>query len=79
MQGSEFHQYFNSFPSIQKHFKGIFSIDTLPKYLKLCHFLICNTDISTGTGLHWFVLIRNSKNGMECFDSLGISPDKKEN
>ena len=79
MQGSEFHQYFNSFPSIQKHFKGIFSIDTLPKYLKLRHFLICNTDISTGTGLHWFVLIRNSKNGMECFDSLGISAEKKEN
>jgi hypothetical protein len=78
MQGFEFYQYLNAFPTLKKHFKGIFSIDTLPKFLKFRHFLICNTDISTGSGLHWFVLIRNSKYGIECFDSLGISSNKKE-
>ena len=78
MQGFEFHEYLNAFPVLKKHFKGIFSIDTLPKVLKFRQFLICNTDIKTGAGLHWFVLIRNSKYGIECFDSLGISSYKKD-
>ena len=78
MHGFEFHEYLNAFPVLKKHFKGIFSIDTLPKVLKFRQFLICNTDIKTGAGLHWFVLIRNSKYGIECFDSLGISSYKKD-
>ena len=45
--------------------------------LKTRQFIICNTDISTGIGLHWFCLIRTSKTTIECFDSLGISTDKK--
>ena len=78
MQGFEFHRYLNAFPMLKKQFKGIFSIDTLPKYIKFRQFLICNTDQSTGSGIHWFVLIRNSKYCIECFDSLGISSHKKD-
>ena len=78
MQGFEFHQYLNAFPMLKKQLKGIFSIDTLPRYLKLRQFLICNTDMSSGSGLHWFVILRNSSNSLECFDSLGISAHKKE-
>ena len=78
MQGFEFHRYLNALPLLKKHFKGIFSIDTLPKFLKFRQFLICNTDVSTGAGIHWFVLIRNSKHGIECFDSLGITAYKKD-
>ena len=78
MQGFEFHQYINAFPMLKKQFKGIFSIDTLPKSLKLRQFLICNTDLSSGSGQHWFVLLKNSPKSLECFDSLGVSFEKKE-
>jgi hypothetical protein len=78
MQGFQFNKFFENFPYIRKHFTGVFSIDTLPKSIKYRHFCICNTDISTGEGQHWFTLIRTSKNEVECFDSLGINTDKKE-
>jgi hypothetical protein len=77
MQGFEFKEYLDKLPNLKKYYRGIFSIDTLPKILKLRQFIICNTDISTGTGLHWFCLIRTSKTTIECFDSLGISISKK--
>ena len=77
MQGFEFHQYIDAFPMLKKHFKGIVSIDTLPRYLKLREFLICNTDLSSGSGQHWFILLKNTPTSLECFDSLGISTEKK--
>ena len=39
-------------------------------------FCICNTDVSSGIGKHWFVLLRSSKTTLECFDSLGITAEK---
>ena len=77
MQASEFNQYFDHFPFLKKHFVGIFAIDTLPKSLKFRKFCICNTDVSSGSGKHWFSLLRNSKTSVECFDSLGINAEKK--
>ena len=77
MQGFELTKFFDYLPNLKKHYRGIFSIDTLPKSLKLRQFLICNTDSSLGSGLHWFCLIRSSKFTVECFDSLGITPSKK--
>jgi hypothetical protein len=77
MQGFEITEYLNKFPYLKRHYRGIFSIDTLPKFLKIRQFVICNTDISTGNGLHWFCLLRSSKTSIECFDSLGISSSKK--
>jgi hypothetical protein len=78
MQGSEFYQYFEKFPNIKSHFDGIFSIDTLPKTIKYRHFCICNTDLSSGLGEHWFCFVRNSNYEIESFDSLGFSKEKKE-
>jgi hypothetical protein len=78
MQGVEFYQYFEKFPEINKSFKGIFSIDTLPRRIKYRTFCICNTDTQNGTGKHWICFIKTDKSDIECFDSLGISSDKKE-
>ena len=78
MQGSEFYEYFDHFPYLKPRFKGIFAINTLPKFLKFRHFCICNTDISSGSGQHWFCLLRNDYSVLECFDSLGISNEKKD-
>ena len=76
MQGSEFQQYFDKYPCLKKHFVGVFAIDTIPTTLKNRQFCICNTDKSDGNGIHWFCFVRISKT-IECFDSLGINPQKK--
>lgn len=75
MDSNDLIQILNQYPAITKSFKGVCSIDTIPK-LKQNEFVICNTDTSTGSGKHWFVLARFS-NVIECFDSLGIDETKK--
>ena len=76
MQATEFSKYFQNYPLLNRQFAGVFAIDTLPKSLKLRKFCICNTDVSSGIGKHWFVLLRSSKTTLECFDSLGITAEK---
>ena len=62
----------------KNHFCGIFAANTIPRHLKNGHFMIINTDESTGKGKHWYAIVRLN-NLIECFDSLGIAnPDKKE-
>ena len=78
MESSEFSICFAKFPIISKLFHGTCSIDTIPKTLKVRHFLICNTDLSSGNGKHWFCLLRTSRVEIECFDSLGITDEKKK-
>jgi hypothetical protein len=77
MQGLEFQHYFDKFPELRKYFFGVFSIDTLPKRLKNRTFCICNTDTQIGLGKHWICFIKIDKSNVECFDSLGVSGDKK--
>ena len=77
MQGSDFHKYFDKFPELKRRFKGIFSIDTLPKKLNYRHFLIVNTDVQSGLGKHWFSFYRCAKNNIELFDSLSLNDEKK--
>jgi len=76
MLASEFYEIFDHFPKVKERFSGCVSSDTIPKVLKLNHFIICNTDLSTGEGKHWFTCIRVSKTEVECFDSLGFSTSK---
>ena len=78
MISTEIKLFFERYPSLKKFFLGTFSIDTVPKVIPLNHFLICNTDTSSGPGVHWFALFRFSKQELECFDSLGISQEKKD-
>ena len=79
MQSSDFENYFIGYPILKKHFRGTFSIDTLPKSLKNLDFCVCNTDFSTGAGIHWFFILKTSKNTIEVFDSLGIDSQKEKN
>ena len=78
MISTEIISFFDTYPNLKKNFLGTFSIDTVPKTIPVNHFLICNTDTSSGSGLHWFALFRFSKQDLECFDSLGISQEKKD-
>ena len=79
MESSEFSTYLTKFPSILKLFKGVYSFDKIPSRIKINHFLICNTDKSSGSGKHWFCFYRVNRNLIECFDSLGINDEKKSN
>ena len=70
-------EFFNFYPHLKKYFLGIRNIDTLIKTIPVNHFLICNTDLSTGPGKHWFVLFRYNQRELECFDSLGVGTERQ--
>ena len=77
MNSFEFSDKLSSFPEIKKHFEGVFSADNLPQKIKKNSFIICNTDLSTGPGKHWYCIVKLSTTVLECFDSLGIDTTKK--
>jgi len=76
MQSSDFQQYFNFFPNLKNNFKGVFSIDKIPKALSIRQFCVINTDLSTNSGVHWFIILKIEKNCLEIFDSLGFDIEK---
>lgn len=76
MKSCQFLEHFNSFPNVIQYFDGVFAADTIPKKLANGHFLICNSDISSNPGTHWYCFVRNHE-CIECFDSLGIDKAKK--
>ena len=78
MQAIELVNILDQFPSLKSNFDGIFAIDTLPRNLKIRHFLICNTDEAKGPGKHWFVILRLNKFKYELFDSLTLNQEKIE-
>ena len=77
MNSAEFLQKLSNFPDIIKHFAGTFSADNLPQKIKKNCFIICNTDLTTGPGKHWYCIVKSSTSVLECFDSLGIDYGKK--
>ena len=79
MESSDFVSYLSKFPSVLKLFDGVYSFDKIPTKLPVNHFIICNTDISTGSGKHWFCIYRFNQQLIECFDSLGVNTDLKKN
>ena len=76
MISSEFAEKLHHFPYVHKNFAGVFSIDTIPTTLKTHQFIICNTDVSSAPGKHWFCVLKEKPSILECFDSLGITTEK---
>lgn len=63
----------NFFSSI--YFRGVFSIDTLPKRkIKRPCSIIINTDNSRGPGIHWIAIWLPKRGKIEYFDSFGYPP-----
>ena len=54
-----------------KHFRGIYSRDTLPNQILNNEVGIINLDTRLGPGTHW-VAYKNGKNRAEYFDSFGL-------
>lgn len=76
MQGSELTTIIKRYPSVLKHFVGVFSINTVPS-LRVGDFAIFNQDLAENKGFHWLAVIRPKKNVVECFDSLGLNHEKQ--
>ena len=77
MNGDDLKRFIEPINSAKKYFKGIYSINTLPQKLSIPSFLICNFDVESNPGSHWFCLFKTSKNILECFDSLGLNDEKQ--
>lgn len=71
MLGTEIIDAITKCPLLKRHFWGITSIDKIPKTLKIRHFIICNTDLHSGPGEHWFLIFKHYFNTLEIVDSLG--------
>jgi len=78
MLSVEFSEKLDKFPNLKKFYDGTCSSDTIPQSLKNHHFIICNTDVSSGPGQHWYCVLKSENNTLECFDSLGVDHIKKE-
>jgi len=78
MLSSEFVDIFEGYSNLKEVFLGCFSADKIPKKIQVNHFCVVNTDVSTGNGIHWYIVVRYSKKILEVFDSLGIDENKKE-
>lgn len=63
--------------NFKQNFQGIFSADNVPSKIDNLKFVIVNTDVSSGPGKHWYALVRLN-NLIECFDSLGVTEDRKQ-
>ena len=74
MEGTEFINYFAKIPVILPYFKGVFSIDTMPKSLKNKCFFVTNLSPHKLPGTHWigFLCLQNI---LEIFCSLGNTWD----
>ena len=70
MEGTEFIHYFAKIPVLLPYFKGVFSIDTIPKSLKNKYFFVTNLAENDSPGTHWvaFLCLHNN---LEIFCSLG--------
>jgi hypothetical protein len=75
MEGSEFLIYFQNLPLLMPHFLGVYSIDTMPRRMKVRSFFITNLSKSHNEGTHWIAVIKPRKGHLEIFDSLSFRPD----
>lgn len=78
MLSPQFQEKLNSFPHIKAKFDGVYSADNIPRNIRKDHFIVCNTDVSSGPGKHWYCILKSEANTLECFDSLGIDQAKKQ-
>jgi len=77
MLTTDFYEIFKS-SAIEKYFDGVYPSDLIPRTLKVNHFIICNIDDSNNIGSHWYIVYRHTIKIIECFDSLGVNPEKRQ-
>lgn len=74
MLGSELQERVCKEPLVRGFFRGVFAADEVKKTLREASprsFCIVNTDKSSESGSHWYVVFKQSQKRYETFDSLG--------
>ena len=78
MDTDQIEDFLKQFPSLYKHFGGVFSLDTLPHIyssnLKKSIYFIINFDPSYKGGSHWICVKLNTMGPNYYFDSYGCPP-----
>jgi hypothetical protein len=72
MQTSDFDIFIDKFPCLKNHFLGVYSLDNIPKHMKIKTALIFNDQKVGMPGRHWLGLVHTEKNVYELFDSYGV-------
>ena len=57
-----------------KHFRGVFSHDTLPKLINEQESGVINLDKQSGEGSHWVAYCSTDQSNIVYFDSFGLPP-----
>lgn len=70
MYGYEFKELIESYPAVNKKFKGVFSMDNFKNGLIKNNFILINTSNSEDKIGHWVTLFWKKNNEIEFFDSL---------
>lgn len=72
LHGFEFDSYFKKVGVVHSCFDNVYSLDEIPRGLKLRKFIIVNLSKKSEIGTHWIVIIRSHKEIYEIFNSLGF-------
>jgi len=72
LHGYAFHNYFEKIPFLMPYFKGVFSLDDIPRSIKVREFLVVNLSKKHEAGTHWFCIVRSHFKLYEVFNSLGF-------
>lgn len=71
--GFDFSTLFTKVPLVKNCFRGVYSVDRLPRTLKVREFIICNLSKHNESGSHWIVICRSHRKTFEIFNSLGYT------
>jgi len=73
LHGYEFLEYFNKVTPMNRLYKGVYSLDDIPKSIKVKEFLVVNLSKKNEEGSHWFCIVRSHLRVYEIFNSLGFT------
>lgn len=73
LQGHAFAVLFQKIPHMMQFFKGVYSINDIPRHLKVREFVVVNLSKKSEKGTHWFCIVRSHFKLYEVFNSLGFS------
>lgn len=72
IHGYAFRTFFEKIPIMLPYFKGVFSLDDIPRSIKVREFFVVNLSKKHEQGTHWFCIVRSHFQLYEVFNSLGF-------
>ena len=73
LHGYAFNAFFEKVPIMLPYFRGVYSLDDIPRNIKVREFVVVNLSKKHEPGTHWFCIVRSHFKLYEIFNSLGFS------